>query len=91
MCVYVCVCSFVRVRVRSFVRVCVCVLQHVNSVASLICFAYTLTLSFSLPFLSFSGLVCPVVREQTFLVTALSVFLHCNTVNSCFSFSLTFI
>ncbi len=60
MCVCVCVCVcvrlFVRVRVlvRSFVCLCVC-LQHVNSLASLICFAYTLTHSFSLPFLSFSG------------------------------------
>ncbi len=41
-CVRVCVCSFVCV-------------QHVNSVASLICFAYTLSHSFSLPFMSFSG------------------------------------
>ncbi len=37
-----------------FVCLCVCV-QHVNSVASLICFAYTLSHSFSLPFMSFSG------------------------------------
>ncbi len=50
-CVFVCVCVCVLC-VCSFVRVCV---QHLNSVASLICFAYTLSHSFSLPFMSFSG------------------------------------
>ncbi len=40
----------VRACVRACVRLCV---QHVNSVASLICFAYTLSHSFSLPFMSF--------------------------------------
>ncbi len=56
-CVFVCVCVrvCVRVCVCSFVCLCVCVCAHVNSVENLICFAYTLSHSFSLPFLSFSG------------------------------------
>lgn len=84
-------CMFVRVYVY---WVCLCVIEWVcvyvwalsmyvyecvyttckHSVASLICFVYTLFL----PFLCFSDFGVQLVKEQTFLVTALSVFLHCK-------------
>lgn len=80
---YVCVCAYAWV-------LCVCVYVYVfehwvcifmsvyttckHSFASLICFVYTLFL----PFLCFSDFGVQLVKEQTFLVTALSVFLHCK-------------